>query len=111
MFRFEVHGPGYGIIVSGYVLFIALHLVKAVCVNAKMIKLNLCLFRFKVLVQFYIYCYALCVCNYTTLTNVSKKYLVLCDVYTGIGGIKLLFYVCTPVRKIMHELYVRADNP
>ena len=29
---------------QGYVLVIALHLVKAVCVNAKMIKLNACLF-------------------------------------------------------------------
>ena len=28
------------------------------------------------------------ICHYTTFTNLSMKYLVMCKVYTGVGGIK-----------------------
>ena len=54
---------------------------------------------------------------YTTLTNLSTKYLVMCKVYTDVGGIKKLYHVCPPVRKIIHSLklvdylHVHADNP
>ena len=54
--------------------------------------------------------------TYTTLTNFSTKYLVMCKVYSDVGGIKL-YHVCPPVRKIIHSLklvdYLRvhADNP
>ena len=54
---------------------------------------------------------------YTTLTNFSTKYLVMCNVYTNVGGIKELYNVCPPVRKIIHSLklvdylHVQADNP
>ena len=53
---------------------------------------------------------------YTTLTNFSTKYLVMCKVYTCIGGIKK-YHVCPPERKIIHLLklvdypHVQADNP
>ena len=55
--------------------------------------------------------------NKTTLTNFSTKYLVMCKVYTYIGGIKYLYNVCPPVRKTIHSLkfvdylHVQADNP
>ena len=45
------------------------------------------------------------------------KYLVVCKVYTDEGGIKELYHVCPPVRKIIHSLklvdylHVQADNP
>ena len=45
------------------------------------------------------------------------KYLVMCKVYTDMGGIKWLYHVCPPVRKIIHSLklvdylHVQADNP
>ena len=54
---------------------------------------------------------------YTTLTSFSTKYLVICKVYTDVGGIKLLYHVCPPVRKIIHSLklvdyfHVQAENP
>ena len=54
---------------------------------------------------------------YTTLTNFSAKYLVMCKVYTDVGGIKYLYHVCPPVRKIIHSLklvdylHVQTDNP
>ena len=41
----------------------------------------------------------------------------MCKVYTDVGGIKLLYHVCPPVRKIIHALKlvdylrVQADNP
>ena len=38
--------------------------------------------------------------NYTTFTIFSMKYLVMCKVYTDVGGIKLVDY-----------LHVQADNP
>ena len=53
---------------------------------------------------------------YTSLTNFSTKYLVMCKVYTDVGGIKYLYHVCVPVRKIIHSLkivyypHVQADN-
>ena len=54
---------------------------------------------------------------YTTLTNFSTKYLVMCKVYTDVGGIKYVYHVGPPVRKIIHSLklvdylHVQADNP
>ena len=54
---------------------------------------------------------------YTTLTNLSTKYLMMCKVYTDAGGIKQLYHVCPPERKIIHSLklmdylHVQADNP
>ena len=45
-----------------------------------------------------------CTFLYTTLTNFSTKYLVMCKVYTGVGGIKYLYHVCPPVRKEVHSL-------
>ena len=45
------------------------------------------------------------------------KYLVMCKVYTDVCGIKQLYHVCPPVRKIIHSLklvgylHVQADNP
>ena len=54
---------------------------------------------------------------YTTFTNFSMKYLVMCKVYTDVGGIKKLYHVCPPVCKIIHSLklvdylHVHADNP
>ena len=54
---------------------------------------------------------------YTTLTNFSMKYLMMCKVYTNVGGIKRLYYVCLPVCKVIHSLKlvdylnVQADNP
>ena len=56
-------------------------------------------------------------CYYTTLTNFSTTNLVLCKVYTDVGGINQLYHVCPPVRKIIHSLklvdylHVQADNP
>ena len=41
---------------------------------------------------------------YTTLTNFSTKYLTMCKVYTDVGGIKWLYHVCPPVRKIIDSL-------
>ena len=41
--------------------------------------------------------------DYTTFTNFSMKYLVMCKVYTDIRGIKQLYHVCPPVRKIIHS--------
>ena len=41
----------------------------------------------------------------------------MCKVYTDVGGIKQLYHVCPPVRKIIHSLklvdylHVQADNP
>ena len=55
--------------------------------------------------------------HYTTLTNFSMKYLIMCKVYTDVGGIKLVYHVCPPVRKIIHSLklvdylHVQADKP
>ena len=57
------------------------------------------------------------VCSfYTRLTNFSTKYLVMCKVYTDVGGINYLYYVCPPLRQIVHlklvdYLHVQADNP
>ena len=54
---------------------------------------------------------------YTTLTDLSTKYLVMCKVYTDVGGLKWLYHVCPPVRKIIHSLklvdylHVQADDP
>ena len=59
----------------------------------------------------------LAILDYTTLTNLSMIYLVMCKVYTDVGGIKKLYIVCPPVRKIIHSLklvdylHVQADNP
>ena len=45
------------------------------------------------------------------------EYHLMCKVYTDVGGIKYLYHVCPPVRKIMHSLKlvdylnVQADNP
>ena len=45
------------------------------------------------------------------------KYLMMCKVYTDVGGIKQLYHVCPPVRKIIHSLklvdylHVQADSP
>ena len=42
---------------------------------------------------------------------------MMCKVHTDIGGIKLLYHVCPPVRKLIHSLklvdylHVQADNP
>ena len=41
----------------------------------------------------------------------------MCKVYTDVGGLKKLYHVCQPVRKIIHSLklvnylHVQADNP
>ena len=49
--------------------------------------------------------------------QLSTKYLMMCKVYTDVGGIKYLYHVCPPVRKIIHSLklvdylHVQADNP
>ena len=56
-------------------------------------------------------------CLYTTFTNLSMKYLLMCKIYTDVGGIKQLYHVCPPVRKIIHSLklvnylHIQADNP
>ena len=54
---------------------------------------------------------------YTTLPNYSMKYLVMCKVYTDLGGISNTHTMgCPPVRKIIHSLklvdylQVQADN-
>ena len=55
--------------------------------------------------------------NYTTFTNISTKYIVMCKVDTDVGGIEELYHVFPPVRKIIHSLMladylqVQADNP
>ena len=47
----------------------------------------------------------------------STKYLVMCKVYTDVGGINSYTMFCPPVRKIIHSLklvdylHVQADNP
>ena len=59
------------------------------------------------------------ICYYTTLTNFSTNYLVMCKVYTDVGGINTLYYVClhVPVHPIIHSqkladyLHNQADNP
>ena len=48
---------------------------------------------------------------YTTFTSFSMKYLTMCKVYTDVGGIKQLYHVCPPVRKLVDYLHVQADNP
>ena len=41
----------------------------------------------------------------------------MCNFYTDVGGIKQLYHVCPPVRKIIHSLklvdylHVQVDNP
>ena len=41
----------------------------------------------------------------------------MCKVHTDVGGLKKLYHVCPPVRKIIHSLklvdylHVQADNP
>ena len=58
-----------------------------------------------------------CKYHYTTFTNFSMKYHLMCKVYTDVGGIKWLYHVCQLVRKIIHSLklvgylHVQADNP
>ena len=55
--------------------------------------------------------------TYTTLTNFNTKYLVMCKVYTDVGGIEQLYHDCPHVRNIIHSLklvdylHVQADNP
>ena len=45
------------------------------------------------------------------------KYLVMCKVYTDVGGIKYIYHVFPSVRKIIHllqlvdYLHLQADNP
>ena len=42
---------------------------------------------------------------------------MMCKVYTDVGGIKYLYHICPPLRKIIHSLklveclHVQADNP
>ena len=42
--------------------------------------------------------------NYTTLTDFNTNYLVMCKIYTDVGGISYLNHVCQPVREIIHLL-------
>ena len=57
-----------------------------------------------------------CIQSYTTLTNFSTNYLMMCIIYTDVGGLKELYHVCPSVRKIIHSLklldylYVQADK-
>ena len=44
---------------------------------------------------------------YTTLTDFSTKYLMMCKVYTDVGGIKWLYYVCPHVGKIIDSLKLK----
>ena len=54
--------------------------------------------------------------TYTTFTIFSMKYLIMRKVYNDVGGIKITYHVCPPVRKIIHSLklvdylYVQTDN-
>ena len=63
------------------------------------------------------YMYVLHIYTCTTFTNFCMNYLMMCKVYTDVGGIKYLYHVCPPVRKIIHSLKlmdylnVQADNP
>ena len=42
---------------------------------------------------------------------------MMCKVYTGVGGMKMLYHVCPPVRKIIHSLklmdylHIQVDKP
>ena len=51
------------------------------------------------------------------LPILAMNYLVMCRVYTYVGGINRFYHVCPPVCKIthslkfMHYLHVQADNP
>ena len=53
---------------------------------------------------------------YTAITNLSTEYLMKCEVYTDLGGVKYLYHIFPPVRKIIHSLklvdylHVQADN-
>ena len=53
---------------------------------------------------------------YTTLTNFSTEYLMMCKVYADVGGTKYLNHVCPSVCKIIHSLKLvdylnaQADN-
>ena len=55
--------------------------------------------------------------TYTTYTNFSTKYPVICKVYTDVGGKKLFYHGCPPVRKIIHSLklvdylHIQVDKP
>ena len=57
--------------------------------------------------------------SYTTLTNFSTKSLAMCNVYTDVVGIKQLYHVSPPVRKILYSLklvlvdylHVHSDKP
>ena len=55
--------------------------------------------------------------SYTTFTNFSIIYLVICKVYSDVGGMKSLNHVCPHVRKIIHSLklvdylHVQVDSP
>ena len=42
--------------------------------------------------------------QYTIIINFSTKKLAMYTVYTDVGGIKQLYHVCPPVRKIIHSL-------
>ena len=54
---------------------------------------------------------------YTTFTNFSMEYHLMCKVYTDVGGIEYLYHVCPTVRKIIHSLklvdylHEQTDNP
>ena len=54
---------------------------------------------------------------YTTFTNFSMKYHLMCKVYTDVGGKNGYTMGCPSVRKIIHSLklvdylHVQADNP
>ena len=41
---------------------------------------------------------------YITPTNFSIRFLVMCNVYIDVGGIKSFTNFCSPVREIIHEL-------
>ena len=62
--------------------------------------------------------------KFLTLSNQTSRYkssaleyLMMCKVYTDVGGIKYLYFVCPPVHKIIHSLklmdylHIHADNP
>ena len=57
------------------------------------------------------------ICFHWFYTIFTMKYLVMCNVYSDISGIKYLYHVCPSVSKIIHSLklvdylHVQADNP
>ena len=49
-------------------------------------------------------------CTYSTLINVSTNYIVMCKVYTDVGGISKLYHGCSPRRAVIYSLKLHTHG-